>query len=87
MDRLLTIAELVEETGIPRETLYRLVASGDLAHVRSVSGPGQKYRTRGRIRILRADWDDWIARHRTPATPAETKRTPTLALPGADLFL
>lgn len=92
--QLLTIAELVVETGIPRETLYRLVASGELAHVRTVGGPGKQYRTRGRIRIQRSDWDDWIARHRTPAktdrdapTAASAPRKPTLDLPGADMFL
>ena len=87
---LFTIAEIAAESGLSTDMLYRLVATGDLAAIRLSNGPANKYRTHGRIRIQRADWDDWVRRHRTPATVERPRvKTPgrTLDLPGADLFL
>jgi len=88
--KLLTIAELAAESGLSADSLYRLVAAGDLAAIRLSSGPPQKYRTHGRIRIQRADWDDWVRRHRTPARDERPRvKAPgrILDLPGADRFL
>jgi len=90
-EKLLTIAELAAETGLTIDALYRLVACGDLAAIRITTGPAKKYRTHGRIRIQRSDWEDWVRRHRTPARverPAIAQaRHAHLDLPGADLFL
>jgi predicted DNA-binding transcriptional regulator AlpA len=92
-NRLLTLKEIEAESGIDRVTLYRLIAAGDLACVRLQLGPGAKRKTRGHIRIKRSDWDDWVERHRTPATRAQTapakrpRADAVLELPGAGRYV
>jgi len=89
--RMLSIADLAAESGLKKVAIYRLIDKGELACVRTCVGTGKR-KTSGRIYILRADWDAWVARHRTPAktettAATTTKPKPTLDLPGADLFI
>jgi hypothetical protein len=92
VDRMLSLAELATESGLKKVALYRLIEKGELACVRTCVGTGKR-KTSGRIYVQRSDWDDWVARHRTPAkrelsVPATPRpKRPALDLPGADLFL
>lgn len=66
-DRLLSLADVMEETGLARATLYKhLAPHGDLPCIKV-----------GRIRVKRSDLDAWIAKHRrAPKTERrETIRT------------
>lgn len=88
--RLLTVEELSGETGIPKASLYKLVAPhGDLACIRTQIGRSSKRQTHGQIRIQWSDWENWLARHRT--SPRETRpaspRPASLNLPGADRYV
>lgn len=85
----------VDDAGKPEvKKVYRLIESGAIAHIRcadavhtrvTAGGQRQQYRKPGRVYLLEADCDAWIAAHRAPATtdpvtparPAPLPRTAT----------
>lgn len=76
------------------KALYRLIASGSIAHLRlrdavhtrvAADGRRQRYRKPGRLYLLESDCDAWIDAHRVaaPSVSAAPRRPPTLVLPEA----
>jgi len=85
---MMTPQDIEDESGFDRSTVYRLIASGDLAYIRTDAN-----KRGGAIRVLRTDWEDWIARHRTPAkasappSAAPRAKETVLDLPGATRYV
>jgi excisionase family DNA binding protein len=81
--RLLTVKQLSEETGVPTGTIYHLVERGKLATIRFTNS------TRAGIRIREDDWQACVERSRKPAeTEGQSVDRPTTIsdLPGADRY-
>jgi len=81
-----TVQQLAAVTGEKVATIYRLVESGALAHVRMGDGP------KAPIRITEDDWHAYQQRHRVAAKderPIERAviRRSVADLPGADRYV
>jgi predicted DNA-binding transcriptional regulator AlpA len=83
--RLLTIADVAAELGVPLKSVYGYCApAGDLPVVRI--GKGQR-----QLRVLREDLDAWIARRRVAPTDdkaiaREVANRSIADLPGANRY-
>src|SRR5207302_3449451 len=90
-DRILTLKALAAETGLPASAIYAVcVPRGDLAIVRMPTRRANaKHPASGRIYIRRADWDDYVLRHRqvkNDAPERAVQRAALAQLPGWDRY-
>lgn len=70
---LLTITEVMARTGLPRSTVYALVAHGTLAMVRDTP--------KGKMRVSEHSLEAWIERGSSPTVATPTRGTADAALP------
>jgi excisionase family DNA binding protein len=61
LERLLTIREVAEQTGLSRDAIRDAAGSGEL--------PAVRFSERGRFRIAPSALVEWIARHRHQPPP------------------